>query len=93
MTALDSENRLSLGQVKVDEKSNEITAIPRLLRLIDIQKSIVTMDAMGTQTEIVQTQLVKKLEGRLRHENTVFQAMLLGSVRIIPIGRNLRGLG
>lgn len=55
VTALDSENRLSLGQVKVDEKSNEITAIPRLLRLIDIQKSIVTMDAMGTQTEIVQT--------------------------------------
>ncbi|BAQ23382.1 IS1548 transposase [Streptococcus troglodytae] len=55
VTALDSDNRLSLGQVKVEEKSNEITVIPRLLRILDIQKSIITMDAMGTQTEIVQT--------------------------------------
>ena len=43
---------LSLGQVACDDKSNEITAIPELLRLIDIQGAIITIDAMGTQKEI-----------------------------------------
>lgn len=54
VTAYDGVNRFSLGQVAVDEKSNEITAIPRLLRMVDIQKGIVTIDAMGTQREIVE---------------------------------------
>jgi predicted transposase YbfD/YdcC len=45
-------NRLTLGQVKVDEKSNEITAIPELLRLLYVEGCIVTIDAMGTQKEI-----------------------------------------
>lgn len=54
MTAYDGGNRISLGQVAVDDKSNEITAIPRLLRMIDIRKGIVTIDAMGTQTAIVE---------------------------------------
>lgn len=53
VTAYDGSNHLSIGQVVVDEKSNEITAIPRLLRMIDIRKGIVTIDAMGTQTDIV----------------------------------------
>ena len=53
VTAYDGANHLSIGQVVVDEKSNEITAIPRLLRMIDIRKGIVTIDAMGTQTDIV----------------------------------------
>ena len=43
---------LSLGQVACDDKSNEITAIPELLRLIDIKGAIITIDAMGTQKEI-----------------------------------------
>ena len=47
-------NRLVLGQVKVDEKSNEITAIPALLRLLDVTGCIVTIDAMGTQTAIAE---------------------------------------
>ena len=47
-------NRLVLGQVKVDEKSNEITAIPVLLRLLDVSGCIVTIDAMGTQTAIAE---------------------------------------
>lgn len=47
-------NRLTLGQVKVDEKSNEITAIPELLRLLHIKGCIVTIDAMGTQKEIAE---------------------------------------
>ena len=46
------DNRLVLGQVSVDEKSNEITAIPELLRLLALEGCIVTIDAMGTQRAI-----------------------------------------
>lgn len=45
-------NRIMLGQVKTDEKSNEIEAIPRLLKIIDVKGSIITMDAMGCQKKI-----------------------------------------
>ena len=48
-------NGISLGQKKVDEKSNEITAIPELLRLLDISGCIVTIDAMGCQKAIAQS--------------------------------------
>lgn len=48
-------NHLSLGSVAVDETSNEITAIPRLLELIDVSGALVTIDAMGCQTEIAET--------------------------------------
>jgi predicted transposase YbfD/YdcC len=47
-----SENNLALGQVKVDSKSNEITAIPELLEALAIDGCTVTIDAMGCQTEI-----------------------------------------
>lgn len=43
---------ISIGQIKVDDKSNEITAIPDLLDLIDIKGKIITIDAIGTQEEI-----------------------------------------
>jgi predicted transposase YbfD/YdcC len=49
-----SEFGLSLGQVACAEKSNEITAIPELLRLVDIKGTIITIDAMGTQKAIVE---------------------------------------
>ena len=45
-------NELVLGQRKVDEKSNEITAIPELLKILDVSECIVTIDAIGTQTKI-----------------------------------------
>lgn len=48
------ENGLALGQVKVDDKSNEITAIPELLRLLQLNGCLVTIDAMGCQREIAQ---------------------------------------
>jgi len=54
VSAWASECHLSLGQVAVDEKSNEITAIPRLLELLDIAGALVTIDAMGCQKEIAQ---------------------------------------
>ena len=47
-------NRLVLGQLTVEAKSNEITAIPKLLQLLDLQGATVTIDAMGCQKEIAQ---------------------------------------
>jgi hypothetical protein len=52
VTVWASEFGLSLGQVACAEKSNEITAIPELLRLVDISGAIITIDAMGTQKAI-----------------------------------------
>ncbi|CAI8029041.1 H repeat-associated putative transposase YdcC [Geodia barretti] len=45
---------MTLGQVRTAEKSNEITAIPQLLDLLDLHGCIVTIDAMGCQREIAQ---------------------------------------
>jgi predicted transposase YbfD/YdcC len=55
VSAWAEKNRLVLGQVKVDEKSNEITAIPALLRILEISGCIVTTDALGCQQEIAST--------------------------------------
>jgi predicted transposase YbfD/YdcC len=54
VSAFASVNHLVMGQVKVEDKSNEITAIPRLLELINIQDCVVTLDAMGCQKEIAE---------------------------------------
>lgn len=54
VSAWVSENELVLGQLKVAEKSNEINAIPLLLDLLDIEGSIVSIDAIGTQTDIAE---------------------------------------
>ena len=54
VSAWASEHRLMLGQMKVEEKSNEITAIPALLEFLDLSGCIITIDAMGTQTEIAE---------------------------------------
>ena len=52
VSAWATEARLTLGQIAVDSKSNEITAIPLLLELLDLQGATVTIDAMGCQKEI-----------------------------------------
>jgi predicted transposase YbfD/YdcC len=52
VTVWASEYGLSLGQVACEEKSNEITAIPELLKLVDVAGGVVTIDAMGCQKEI-----------------------------------------
>ena len=54
VSAWANENQLVLGQVKVGEKSNEITAIPKLLDLLDVSGCTVTIDAMGTQKAIAE---------------------------------------
>jgi predicted transposase YbfD/YdcC len=52
VSAWATANHISLGQVVVDQKSNEITAIPKLLEILEISGALVTIDAMGRQTEI-----------------------------------------
>lgn len=56
------ENQISFGQVKVSEKSNEITAIPKSLEMVDCEGSIVTIDAIGCQKEIIKTIRKNKAE-------------------------------
>lgn len=55
VSAWATANHISLGQVITAEKSNEITAIPELLKLIEIKGGLITIDAMGCQTEIAAT--------------------------------------
>ena len=52
VSAFLSDIGISIGQVKVDDKSNEITAIPELIDLLDIEGKIITIDAIGTQENI-----------------------------------------
>lgn len=52
VSAWATKNRMMLAQVKTEDKSNEITAIPKLLTMLDVENSIVTIDAMGCQTKI-----------------------------------------
>jgi predicted transposase YbfD/YdcC len=62
VSAFAARQRLVLGQVKVAEKSNEITAIPKLLDMLAIEGAIVTIDAMGCQREIAKKILDKKAD-------------------------------
>ena len=55
VSAFVAETQLTLGELVTDEKSNEITAVPELLKFLDIEKSVVTADAMSCQSEIVKT--------------------------------------
>ncbi len=61
VSAWATSNRLVLGQVKVDNKSNEITAIPELIKVLDIAGCIITIDAIGCQKSIVS--LISQKEG------------------------------
>ena len=62
VSAWASANRLSLGQIKVDEKSNEITAIPKLLDVLVLKGCFVTIDAMGCQRDIAEKIISKEAD-------------------------------
>lgn len=62
VSAFAARQRLVLGQVKVADKSNEITAIPKLLAMMDIENAIVTIDAIGCQRDIAQGIIDKKAD-------------------------------
>jgi predicted transposase YbfD/YdcC len=83
ISAFAARQRLVLGQLKVAEKSNEITAIPKLLELLEIEGAIVTIDAMGCQRPIAQKVIDKKADyvlalkgnqGTLREDVELFAA-------------------
>ncbi|MCP4991633.1 MAG: ISAs1 family transposase [Colwellia sp.] len=62
VSAWSCQHQLVLGQVAVDTKTNEITAIPELLNMLDIENSIVTLDAMGCQKEIAKQIIDQKAD-------------------------------
>ncbi len=83
VSAFAARHRLVLGQLKVAEKSNEITAIPKLLDMLAIDGAVVTIDAMGCQREIAQKVVDKKADyllalkgnqGSLRQDVELFAA-------------------
>jgi len=81
VSAWATKNQLVLAQQKVDEKSNEITAIPKLLLQLDISGAVVTMDAMGCQKKVAQQIISQKgdymlslkgNQGKLHEDVTLF---------------------
>ena len=54
VNAFATENNIVLGQVKTQSKSNEVTAMPALLQLLDIKGCLISIDFMGCQTAIVE---------------------------------------
>jgi predicted transposase YbfD/YdcC len=81
VSAWAAANHLVLGQVKVDDKSNEITAIPALLELLDLHGCVVTIDALGCQKEIARQIInqggdymlaLKENQGTLYEDVTLF---------------------
>lgn len=81
VSAWAGQNQMVLAQIKTEEKSNEITAIPKLLQLLEIHGCIVTIDAMGCQKEIAGSILEKKADyvlalkgnqGNLHEDVTLF---------------------
>ncbi|MFO0891968.1 MAG: ISAs1 family transposase [Isosphaeraceae bacterium] len=79
VSAWASEYGLSLGQVACGEKSNEITAIPELLKLVDLAGGVVTIDAMGCQKEIAEAVVVAKGDYVLAlkgNQGTLHQAVI-----------------
>lgn len=79
VSAWASDSGLVLGQRKVDEKSNEITAVPELLDMLEISGCIVTLDAIHCQTETVETIIDKKADYVLPVKEN--QPKLLASLR------------
>jgi predicted transposase YbfD/YdcC len=78
VSAWATQNHLVLGQLKTEEKSNEITAIPELLRLLDVSGCLVTIDAMGCQRTIAQqivTQGGDYVLALKRNHETLYEAV------------------
>lgn len=87
LNAWSAENRLVLGQLAVGEKSNEITALPKLIEVLDLKGCVVTTDAMGCQKATAAAIIEKKADymlalkgnqGALRSEVKLFMDALAG---------------
>ena len=90
ISAWASANQLVLGQLKVDDKSNEITAIPRLLGLLELDGATVTIDAMGCQKEIARTIVEQGADYVLALKDN--QATLRGEVKLLFDALSTTGL-
>lgn len=76
VSAWASDYKIMLGQIKTEEKSNEITAIPKLLNMLDITDAIITIDAMGCQKKITKKIIQQKADFILSlkdNQSTLFQ--------------------
>jgi len=95
VSAWSAANALVLGQLRTSEKSNEITAIPLLLEVLDITGCIVTIDAMGCQRAIVEKIIEKEADyvitckANQAHLHDDIEALF---ARILPISRELTDL-
>jgi predicted transposase YbfD/YdcC len=93
VSAFASANRLVFGQIKTAAKSNEITAIPKLLKLLNIEGSVVTIDAMGCQRAIAQEILKQRADYVLGLKEN--QGVLHAKVKTLldeAIAQNFQGL-
>lgn len=86
VSAFATANHLVLGQVKTNEKSNEITAIPQLLEVLDIEGCTITIDAMGCQREIAKTIVGNKADYILavKENQKELHANIVDSFRLVP---------
>ena len=78
VNAYACENRIVIGQLRTDTKSNEITAIPHLIQLLDIKGALVSIDAMGCQKDIAEAIIKKKADYLLTvkaNQETLFEAI------------------
>ncbi len=83
ISALSTMHSLVIGRIKTDEKSNEITAIPELLNMLDIKGKIITTDAMGYQKDIAEK--IQKQGGGtwLGFDNIMVKVQLSGKIAFI----------
>lgn len=87
VSAWADKNQLILGQLKVDEKSNEITAIPQLLDALLLQGSVVTIDAMGCQKSIAKKIINQEADYilALKENQKELYEDVLDSFRVLPV--------
>jgi predicted transposase YbfD/YdcC len=83
VSAFSAASGVVLGQVKTAEKSNEITAIPKLLKLLNLQGCLVTIDAMGCQKKIA-TSVLQKVRITCCQSKTISQSLLGPLSRLSP---------
>lgn len=86
VSAFATANHLVLGQVKTNEKSNEITAIPELLKVLDIEGCTITIDAMGCQREIAKIIVDQHADYILavKENQKELHANIVDSFRLVP---------
>jgi predicted transposase YbfD/YdcC len=86
VSAFACSNNLVLGQIKTEQKSNEITAIPELLKLLDIEGCTVTIDAMGCQTKIAKAIVEKQADYMLsvKENQKELYANIVDTFRYVP---------